>query len=191
RDKKKQLETRFKERRTLLTSLSSTLSDQNQALDRLQDSRSRLQTVLDRAGVHFVSKLKGEFAQFKGNLSWPVKGRFLERYGDSRGVGSLTWQGVLIEAKPGDKIKAISGGQVVFADWMRNLGQLLIVKHDEHYMTLYAHNQSLLKAVGDTVQAGDVIASVGNSGGHEKPGLYFEIRHDGKPVDPASWLSKR
>nr|WP_241263348.1 peptidoglycan DD-metalloendopeptidase family protein [Parahaliea mediterranea] len=99
----------------------------------------------------------------------------------------MRWQGVNIPAEPGSTVRAIHHGRVVYADWFRGSGLLLIVDHGDGYMSLYAHNQSLLREVGEWVQAGTPVGTVGDSGGLERPALYFEIRHQGKPVDPAGW----
>lgn len=127
------------------------------------------------------------FGRLKGKLAWPAQGPLAAHYGTSRKLGTSKWQGVLIAAPEGAEVRAIARGRVVFADWMRGFGLLMIVDHDDGYMTLYGQNQSLNKGVGDPVEGGDVIASVGNSGGQMDPGLYFEIRRDGTPVNPASW----
>lgn len=127
------------------------------------------------------------FANLQGRLRWPVQGQIAAHYGTSRGLGASKWQGVLIAAAEGQNVHAISRGRVVFADWLRGFGLMLIVDHGEGYMSLYGQNQNLRKSVGDAVESGEVIASAGNSGGHMNPGLYFEIRRNGAPVNPALW----
>lgn len=130
----------------------------------------------------------GPFAEAQGKLPWPVEGRLIARFGAPRGEDSrTTWDGVLIGAKAGQPVRAVHGGKVVFAEWLRGAGLLLILDHGGGYLSLYGHNQSLLKAVGDVVSAGDTIATVGSSGGQNVPALYFAIRQQGRPSDPAQW----
>jgi septal ring factor EnvC (AmiA/AmiB activator) len=117
----------------------------------------------------------------------PVSGRVAATFGSKRGDGP-SWKGVFIRAPEGAAIKAIAGGRVVFAEWLRGFGNLIIVDHGGQYMSIYGNNQSLLKRAGDVVKAGESIASVGNSGGNEESGLYFELRHQGRAFDPAGWV---
>jgi septal ring factor EnvC (AmiA/AmiB activator) len=131
------------------------------------------------------------FAQLKGKLSWPVQGRIAGDYGQSRGAGPVKWNGVLLEAPAGTAVRAVYYGRVAFADWLQGLGLLVIVDHGGGYMSLYGHNASLLKESGDWVEPGESIAQVGDSGGQARPGLYFEIRLNGEPVNPNPWIAKR
>jgi len=101
----------------------------------------------------------------------------------------MTWKGLFIRAAGGDAVKAVAAGQVVFADWLRGFGNILIVDHGDDYLSLYGNNETLYKQVGDTLQGGDTIAAVGNSGGNPDSGLYFELRHKGKPFDPLGWAT--
>ncbi len=112
------------------------------------------------------------------------------RFGSARQEGS-TWKGLFIRAVTGGEVKAIAGGRVVFAEWMRGFGNLLIVDHGSGYLSIYGNNDSLLKQVGEPVHGGDSIASVGNSGGNPESGLYFELRHQGQPLDPLKWVNIR
>jgi septal ring factor EnvC (AmiA/AmiB activator) len=130
----------------------------------------------------------GNFARLKGSLRLPAKGSVSNRFGTARQEGS-TWKGLFIKAGTGSEVKAIAGGRVVFADWMRGFGNLLIVDHGDSYLTIYGNNDSLLKQVGDAVRGGDTVASVGNSGGNPESGLYFELRHLGQPLDPLKWVN--
>lgn len=125
----------------------------------------------------------------KRGIPMPLKGSILARYGSSRPDGG-DWRGVLIEAKPGTPVKAVAAGTVVYATWLRGFGNLIIVDHADEFLTVYAYNQSLLKEVGDTVKAGDVIANAGNTGGQLDSALYFEIRHRGKPLDPMLYFQR-
>ncbi|HEX5842675.1 MAG TPA: murein hydrolase activator EnvC [Pseudomonas sp.] len=129
----------------------------------------------------------GPFAKARGKLPWPVDGRLVARYGSPRGDARSKWDGVLIGASAGSQVRAVHGGRVVFADWLRGAGLLVILDHGNGYLSLYGHNQSLLKDAGDLVKAGEPIATVGNSGGQESPALYFAIRQQGRPSDPAQW----
>lgn len=130
----------------------------------------------------------GPFASAKGKLPWPVDGRLVARYGTPRGGDARTkWDGVLIGADIGSQVRAVHGGRVVFADWLRGAGLLVILDHGNGYLSLYGHNQSLLRDAGEIVKAGDPIATVGNSGGQESAALYFAIRQQGRPSDPAQW----
>jgi septal ring factor EnvC (AmiA/AmiB activator) len=128
------------------------------------------------------------FEKVRGKLAWPVAGKITTRFGQARG-GGLTWNGVMIEAPRGNAVKAIYDGRVAYADWLPGMGLLVIVDHGG-YMSLYAHNEQLNKSVGDRVSAGDQIATVGDTGGRAKPGLYLEIRRGAKPVDPVPWFRR-
>ncbi len=129
-----------------------------------------------------------EFAKLKGRLALPVAGEILSRYGQPREGGGPAWKGVFIRAPQGREVRAVGDGRVAFADWLRGFGNLLILDHGNGYLSLYSNNESLYKQVGELVRAGDVIATVGNTGGQEEPGLYFELRHQGRPFDPLTWV---
>ncbi len=128
------------------------------------------------------------FSSLKGLLKLPVEGELMNRFGAPREEGGLSWKGLFIRAPGGADVKVVAPGQVVFSDWLRGFGNLIIVDHGEGYMSLYSNNESLYKQVGDEVRPGDVIAAVGNSGGQEEAGLYFEMRHQSRPFDPLSWV---
>ena len=130
----------------------------------------------------------GPFASARGKLPWPVDGRLLARFGETRGDDTRAkWDGVMISASAGSQVHAVHGGRVVFADWLRGAGLLVILDHGNGYLSLYGHNQTLLKSAGDVVKAGESISTVGNSGGQDTPALYFAIRQQGRPSDPAQW----
>ncbi|MBB3104306.1 murein hydrolase activator EnvC family protein [Azomonas macrocytogenes] len=134
------------------------------------------------------SGFEGAFQQARGRLPWPVNGRLLAHYGTPRGTDERsTWDGVMIGAAAGTTVRAVHGGRVVFADWLRGAGLLVILDHGNGYLSLYGHNQSLLRNAGEIVKAGEPIATVGNSGGQESAALYFAIRQNGRPSDPAQW----
>jgi septal ring factor EnvC (AmiA/AmiB activator) len=132
----------------------------------------------------------GGFVARRGEMDWPVQGKALQRYGQKRADGQLRWQGQLIAADSGAEVKAVHRGRVVFADWLSGMGLLAVIDHGDGFMTLYAHNQDLLREVGDWVAPGEVIAHVGDSGGQARPALYFEIRRNGRPVDPWRWMRR-
>ncbi|MCB5190388.1 peptidoglycan DD-metalloendopeptidase family protein [Methylobacillus arboreus] len=127
------------------------------------------------------------FASLKGKLNLPVRGEVTNRFGSSRADTGISWKGLFIRASEGSEVKAVASGQVVFADWLRGFGNLIIIDHGAGYMSLYGNNQAVLKQVGDNVKGGDTVAAVGNSGGNEQHGVYFELRHQSKPFDPLSW----
>ncbi len=130
----------------------------------------------------------GAFSAARGKLPWPVNGRLLARFGETRGDDSRAkWDGVMISASAGSQVHAVHGGRVVFADWLRGAGLLVILDHGNGYLSLYGHNQTLLKDAGDIVKAGEAISTVGNSGGQNTSALYFAIRQQGRPSDPAQW----
>jgi len=131
----------------------------------------------------------GPFRQLKGKLRLPVIGELTNRFGGQRLDSGLSWKGLFISAKPGREVKAVAGGRVVYADWLRGFGNLLILDHGDGYMSLYGNNESLLKQVGEEARAGDTIAAAGNSGGNPDSGLYFELRYQGKPFDPIPWVT--
>ena len=134
----------------------------------------------------------GNFASARGKLPWPVDGRLAARFGTARGGDERTkWDGVLISAGAGSQEHAVHGGRVVFADWLRGAGLLVILDHGNGYLSLYGHNQSLLKDAGQIVKAGEAIATVGTSGGQNTPALYFAIRQQGRPSDPAQWCRRQ
>ncbi|WP_332669804.1 murein hydrolase activator EnvC family protein [Aromatoleum sp.] len=128
------------------------------------------------------------FAQLRGKMRFPVRGELLGRFGAPRAEGGTTWRGVFIRAAGGEPVRAVAGGEVVFSDWLRGYGNLIIVDHGNDYLSIYGNNDALLKELGDDITGGDAIASVGASGGGLESGLYFEIRHRGQPLDPLQWV---
>jgi len=130
------------------------------------------------------------FAKQRGKMRWPIKGKLSHRFGSQRNA-EMKWDGWLLNANEGVAVKAIHHGRVVFSDYLRGYGMLIIIDHGDSYMSLYAHNQVLLKETGDWVTADESVAKVGNSGGRIEHALYFEIRHNGKPTNPKHWLASR
>ena len=193
-----------KQRNELLVQIGNDFSSSEQQLTQLQESQNRLKSLMASlpiteeelavdaeqakelsSPIENSSELKSDFSTLKGKLPWPVRGRLSQKFGSPRSEG--TWDGVLIDASEGMEIKAVTRGKVVYAEWLRGYGLLTIIDHGQGYMSLYAFNQSLYKRIGDTVEAGDVIASVGQSGGRSQAGLYFGIRKKGVPIDPLEW----
>ena len=176
------------ERRQVLATLEANLKDQQSRLAALGRDEKGLLALLEKLRDIFADipkQIAGAepFAQMRGRLAWPLKGSAQSSTGETGDS-----HGVLIAAAEGGEVRAISHGRVVFADWLRGYGLLLIVDHGDTYLSLYGCNETLLKDVGDWVDAGDVIATSGASGGRKTPGLYFELRHDGKPMDARAWL---
>ena len=186
-----QLADQQQSRERTLASLASSISSKKAKLEQYQKDRARLEALLNT--VEDVTRTFATiddaqpFAKRKGKMKWPAGGKLINRFGSRRQDGGLKWQGVEIRSKAGAQVKAIHHGRVVFADWFGGQGLLIIIDHGDGYMSLYGHNQSLLKATGDWVGTGEPIAQVGTSGGRSEPGLYFEIRHKGKANNPASW----
>lgn len=183
-------------RRTILSSLQKKEKRSASKLTKMQDNERELRKLIDRLKIppekssqtRFLANLP--FHKLKGKLSWPAKGKVRNRFGKMRKQGKLRWEGATINNNPGTKITAIAPGKVLFSDWMRGMGMLIIIDHGDNYMSLYAHNQSLYKEVGEPIEAGETIATMGNSGGKEKSALYFEIRRKGKPLNPGKWCKR-
>ncbi len=180
-----------KEREQAVASLNKSIATKGEQLKQMEQDRKELEAVLkaiEQAVADMaVPKDYQPFKATRGKLAWPVSGKRSNSFGRPRNEGKMRWQGVTIPAKVGTTVKAIHHGRVVYADWLRGSGLLIIIDHGDGYMSLYAHNQSLLREVGEWVVAGTPISTVGNSGGQEQAALYFEIRHQGKPVNPTAW----
>jgi septal ring factor EnvC (AmiA/AmiB activator) len=181
------------ERKKLLVQIAKHFTSKKNQLKQLKASEVRLKTLISKLQLAaddfpFEQELVKEFFKLKGKLPWPVKGKILKKFGAQR--SDSRWDGVLIKAKTGANIRAITRGRIVYADWLRGYGLLTIIEHGKGYMSLYAFNQSLYKFVGDWVDAGTVIATAGQSGGQPETGLYFGIRKKGKPVNPEKWCRK-
>jgi septal ring factor EnvC (AmiA/AmiB activator) len=141
-------------------------------------------TAVPEAGEYGTSV----FSHLKGLLRLPVKGELMNRFGTPREEGGPSWKGVFIRAASGAEVRAVATGRVVFADWLRGFGNLIILDHGQGYMSLYSNNESLYKQAGDAVKTGDAVASVGNSGGQAEPGVYFELRFKSRPINPMDWV---
>jgi len=193
--KKLALEKTHRQREQLVAQLSQELNTKEKQITQLRQDEQQLKAVLDAIEESFADLLPADklqsFAAFKGRLTWPARGKVDNLYGQSRHKGRLKWNGVVIHANEGNTVHAVSRGRVAYADWLRGYGLLIILDHGDGYMSLYGHNQSLMKEVGDWVEADEAIASVGSSGGQQTAGLYFEIRHNGLPANPARWCAQR
>jgi murein hydrolase activator len=190
-DRLKQMQTNRKE---VLVRLQAQLRKKSDELAALQRDEQNLQQLVEslRRALRDIPPATAQLksiSPLKGKLVWPVEGRIGMPFGALQADGKLRSRGVLVSASAGADVHAIASGQVVFADWLRGFGLLLIIDHGKGYMSLYGYNRSLFKEVGDRVEAGDLIAAVGDSGGRERSGLYLELRKDGRPFDPAPWFA--
>jgi septal ring factor EnvC (AmiA/AmiB activator) len=192
---RQQMEVSRAKRREVVVSLKSEIQSKDQQLNGLLADEKELKQLLQALtqALEDIPAAPGDhkpFARLKGKLKWPTSGRRIVAYGQSRNIGKLRWQGVVIAGREGQEVRAVSHGRIAYADWLRGYGLLLIIDHGDGYMSLYGHNQTLYREVGDWVEKGDVIAAVGNSGGIDRNALYFEIRKDGKPTDPVRWCKR-
>ena len=199
-------------RRRVLREISTKIRTQRKEVSTLEQNEKRLTQLIEKL-VKMVRPAKpaerenpkrpgirneavpdnsfaGAFAALKGKLRLPIRGELASRFGSPREDGGTTWKGLFIKAPQGEEVKSVAPGRVVFADWMRGFGNLMIVDHGSDYLSIYGNNETLFKQAGETVSSGDTIARVGNSGGNPETGLYFEVRHQGKPFDPQSWIKK-
>ncbi|MDE0990310.1 MAG: peptidoglycan DD-metalloendopeptidase family protein [Pseudomonadales bacterium] len=184
-----------KEKQMTLKALINQISTTGSALLKLEQDRGRLEQLLDKLEESLANldapRNAQPFAGMQGKLLLPVEGRISHRFGNHKNQGKLRWHGIFIDAAEGESVYAVHYGRVVFSDWLRGFGLLMIISHGEGYMSLYGHNQALFRETGDWVSAGEVIAAVGDSGGQDKTGLYFEIRINGKPNNPQNWCVTR
>lgn len=181
-------------RQSLLASLQSKIADEGLQIERLaaeEKDLSRLIAELTSILSDYPITSEEPFSTLKGKLTWPVAGNLLHDFGQPRAGGKVKWNGVVLAAPRGREVRAIYHGRVVFADWLAGMGLLVIVDHGEGYMTLYGYNETTLKTAGDWVAPGDVIATVGDSGGRQQPGLYFEVRKGTRPENPRRWVSRQ
>ena len=178
-------------RKQILVKLQTSIDAQGEQLQTLQTNAQELEALINQIQQQesIVQTFEDipPFDSLRGKLNWPVRGRHTSRYGALRKGGKLKWEGVTIAAITGSDVEAISPGKVVFADWFQNMGLMLILDHGDGYMSLYGHNERLLKKVGDWVSVGDIISKVGDTGGQINSNLYFEIRQKGDPVNPGLW----
>ena len=193
-----------REHRRLLERIAGDIRSARKRIQVLVADESRLARLVEEIGkvlaarpgagyaritsVPEAGSASGLFSRMKGSLRLPVRGELAGRFGTPRSEGGVSGKGVFIRAQEGEQVRAVGAGQVVYADWMRGFGNLLIVDHGEAYLSIYGNNESLLKQTGDTVSLGEPLATVGQSGGNEQTGLYFELRHLGRPFDPLEWV---
>lgn len=180
-------------RQQLLASVRARMREEGSEIERLaaeERDLTRLIAELTSILSDYPVTSEAPFTDLKGRLTWPVAGTLLHDFGQPRAGGSLRWNGVVLSAPRGREVRAVYHGRVVFADWLAGMGLLVIIDHGEGYMSLYGYNETLLKSAGDWVAPGDVIATVGESGGRPQPGLYFEIRQGREPVNPKAWVTR-
>jgi len=204
RTEQAQIEQDRRQRNALLAKIKNDYSSNAHQLSQLQENEISLKNLMSSLPItdeelainvghnkdqtQNNSEFKGDLTTLKGSLSWPIKGRLTQTFGSPR--ADSHWDGVLIEANEGTEIKSVMEGKVVFSEWLKGYGLLLIIDHGHGLMTLYAFNQSLYKHTGEWVESGDVIATVGQSGGRNQAGLYFGIRQNGTPIDPLEWCHR-
>ena len=179
-------------RQATLAQISQQVQDDQQRLNVLERDQARLNALLgelEAVAAAAPPEPRMPFADAQGTLAMPVSGTLKNRYGARRNA-DIRWRGWLIAADEGEPVRAVHGGDIIYSDWLRGQGLLMVVDHGEGWLSLYAQNHSLLRGVGDRVSAGDIIAKAGASGGSETSGLYFEIRHRGEPVDPGEWIRR-
>ena len=203
-DQRKKLQQEKTKQQTLLTQVSNQISQQQQEINKLGQDEKRLTNLVNEINQLLVQEKSNStainnklpdasttgaaFSTLKGKLNLPVRGKLVNTFGGQRSGKHVTWKGLFIQSPDGSEVKAISAGRVVFADWLRGFGNLIILDHGNNYMSLYGNNATLHKQVGESTRGGETIATVGNSGGNADSGLYFELRHGGKPFDPLTWI---
>ena len=194
-EQQKQLKQHFAARKKTLNSINASIKTDQKKLQKLQQEQTLLADLLKAVEVTVKNiKLPSDatpFANNKGKLLWPSKGELKNRYGKKRPPSNLRWQGISFLSQAGKKINAIHHGRIIFADWFRGKGLLTIIDHGDGYMSLYAHQQTQLREAGDWISAGENIGTVGSSGGLDHAELYFEIRHNGKAINPKRWLTRK
>lgn len=195
REAKQKLEDDFIDRASIIKALDKDIASQGSYLQKLLADEQQLQQLLNEIRNIMPSTLtevdkRETFSKRRGRLKWPVQGKVRKLFGTARQAKNLKWNGVLIPSAEGKDVKAISHGRVAYADWLRGYGMLVIIDHGDGYMTLYGYNQALYKETGDWVEEGEVISTVGRSGGQEKSGLYFEVRVKGQPSNPVKWCRR-
>ncbi len=190
----KTTEAAVKNRQTILVSLQQEIEatgGQVAELRQREEDLERLILELSSILADYPITSEAPFANHQGELTWPVNGRLLHDFGQPRDGGEIRWNGVVLAAPRGKEVRALYHGRVAFADWLPGLGLLLVVDHGDQYLSLYGHNESLLKNVGDWVGAGDAIATIGDSGGNGEVGLYLEIRRGKQPLNPRRWITRK
>lgn len=187
-EKRNQLAKAQSQRKGTVSKIRKSISNDKVYLSELQRNETRLKAEIAKAAKRNAVPMDG-LARQKGRLPWPLKGKVLHNYG-TRQTGQINWKGMVIDANYGQSIKAVYSGTVVFADYLRGYGLVVLLDHGKGDMTLYGFNQSLLKKEGDKVAAGESIALAGDTGGQSRPSLYFEIRRNSKTQNPKHWLTR-
>jgi len=181
-------------RQKVISDLQAYVDKQGRQLQHLQHNEKELSSLINRLKSEQTAVQAYEdlppFGSLKGKLGWPISGKHISNFGDRLRGGKLRSRGVRIAAAAGTDVHAISGGRVIYADWFRNMGLLLIIDHGNGYMSLYGNNERLMKKPGDMVSKNEVIAKVGDTGGQQNTGLYFEIRRKGHPLNPSLWCRR-
>lgn len=188
-----ELNTAQEERQSLLVALKSRIAEEGSEIRRLaaeEQDLARLIAELTSILSDYPITSEEPFRTLRGKLTWPIAGSLLHDFGQPR-AGGLKWNGVVLSAPRGREVRSIYHGRIVFADWLAGMGLLVIVDHGDGFMTLYGYNETTLKSAGDWVAPGDVIATVGDSGGQQQTGLYFEVRQGTKPMNPRTWVSRQ
>lgn len=177
------------QRQTVLQHINQHLKTQADKLSHLQQNALALKKIIAqlKKQPRTFQKPKVPFGSFRGKLPWPVKGKIRTHFNQSMGIGVLRYNGILIATPKGKDVRAIFPGKVVFANWLRGTGLLVIIQHDKKFMSLYGHLNSILVKVGENINKGEIIATTGNSGGQFESGLYFQIRENGVPINPQHW----
>jgi len=181
-------------RQTLLAALRKRIASEGQEVERLalqEQDLTKLIAELSNILSDYPISSEQPFSQYKGRLTWPVAGTLLHDFEQPRVSGKLKWNGIVLAAPRRQEVRAVYHGRIAFADWLAGMGLIVIIDHGEGYMTLYGYNETVLKNAGDWVAPGDVIATVGASGGQQETGLYFELRRGARPVDPRQWVTRR
>jgi len=182
------------ERQTLIRSLKKKIASEGHEVERLaadEEDLTRLIAELTSILSDYPISSEAPFSEHKGRLTWPVAGTLIHDFGQPRVGGGIKWNGVVLAAPRGREVRAVYHGRVAFADWLAGMGLLVIVDHGEGYMSLYGYNETILKNAGDWVAPGDLIATVGDSGGQQRSSVYFELRRGTRPVDPRQWVTRR
>lgn len=194
RQQRDKLQQRRRERQQRLAELRARINERENRLASLREDRERLEDLIEEMTASISSIEAPEdirpFADLRARLPWPLKGTVSNHFGDAVGNSGMQANGIRIRADKGTPISAVHYGRVVFANWLRGFGLMIIIDHGDNYMSLYGNNDTLSRSAGEWVQAGETIARTGNSGGRSQPGLYFEIRHNGQPENPEAWLEQ-
>lgn len=190
RDQRLHLEQDKRAHQQMLNRISVQMKQQRREIGRLQRNETRLSQLVEKLAQVLPNAPPDSipFKSLKGKLELPVKGKVSNKFGARRPESPMPWTGWFLRTSPKQPVKAVAAGRVVYADWLRGFGNLLIIDHGQGYMSLYGNNETLYKQVGDSLHRGDLIAAVGSSGGNADSGLYFELRFEGKPYDPGKWV---